>query len=367
MALARGLGSDTQQMAIRIQRGAAEGLHVDQECGRFRVADHFVLDKLVFRRKIATIESFVNSLSRTNMSKPSLTIAAVERDVGLSKDVLRVWERRYGFPAPDRDAHGERLYPLDQVERLRLIKRLMDQGQRPGRLMASTDEDLNALASARPSTPAAGSGVDTQALDGMISLIKEHDASGYTLALQQRLAREGLQRFVQDTMAPLTAMIGQAWEDGRVEVYEEHLFTELSSRVLRQAISGVAGGQAPRVMLTSLPDEPHGLGLLMVEGVLSIEGAHCIPLGTQMPMLSITDAARAHRADAVALSFSAAFPARQIPALLGQLRELLPADIALWAGGSGVLRLAPMAGVRLMVSLAEVRTAAAEWQETARS
>ena len=233
------------------------------------------------------------------MSKPSLNIAAVERDVGLSKDVLRVWERRYGFPTPDRDAHGERQYPLDQVERLRLIKRLMDQGQRPGRLMSASMEDLNALASARPSAPSSRDEADAGALDGMISLIKKHDALGYSQALQQRLARQGLQRFVQDTMAPLTAMIGQAWEEGKVEVYEEHLFTELSSRVLRQAIANVAGGQTPRVLLTSLPEEPHGLGLLMVEGVLSIEGAHCIPLGTQMPMLSITDAARAHRADLV--------------------------------------------------------------------
>ncbi len=296
------------------------------------------------------------------MSKPSLNIAAVERDVGLSKDVLRVWERRYGFPTPDRDAHGERQYPLDQVERLRLIKRLMDQGQRPGRLMSASMEDLNALASARPSAPSSRDEADAGALDGMISLIKKHDALGYSQALQQRLARQGLQRFVQDTMAPLTAMIGQAWEEGKVEVYEEHLFTELSSRVLRQAIANVAGGQTPRVLLTSLPEEPHGLGLLMVEGVLSIEGAHCIPLGTQMPMLSITDAARAHRADVVALSFSAAFPARLAPSLLTQLRGLLPGTVALWAGGSGVARLAPLEGVHSFTSLKTIQAAVADWR-----
>lgn len=296
------------------------------------------------------------------MSKPSLNIAAVERDVGLSKDVLRVWERRYGFPTPDRDAHGERQYPLDQVERLRLIKRLMDQGQRPGRLMAASMDDLNALASARPSAHLSREEVDAGALDGMISLIKKHDAVGYSQALQQRLARQGLQRFVQDTMAPLTAMIGQAWEEGNVEVYEEHLFTELSSRVLRQAIANVAGGQTPRVLLTSLPEEPHGLGLLMVEGVLSIEGAHCIPLGTQMPMLSITDAARAHRADVVALSFSAAFPARLAPSLLTQLRGLLPGTVALWAGGSGVARLAPLEGIHSFTSLQTIQAAVANWR-----
>ncbi|MCB1912570.1 MAG: MerR family transcriptional regulator, partial [Rhodocyclaceae bacterium] len=63
------------------------------------------------------------------------SIAAVERDTGLSKDTLRVWERRYGFPTPERDENGERLYPGDQLERLRLIKRLLDQGRRPAALM----------------------------------------------------------------------------------------------------------------------------------------------------------------------------------------------------------------------------------------
>jgi DNA-binding transcriptional MerR regulator len=75
-----------------------------------------------------------------------LTIAQVERETGLSKDVLRVWERRYGFPTPRRSEGGDRLYEPDQVERLRLIKRLMDQGLRPGRLFSLAADQLNDLA-----------------------------------------------------------------------------------------------------------------------------------------------------------------------------------------------------------------------------
>ena len=59
------------------------------------------------------------------MNKLSFTIANVERETGLSKDLLRMWERRYGFPAPERDANGDRVYPAEQVERLRKIKRLV--------------------------------------------------------------------------------------------------------------------------------------------------------------------------------------------------------------------------------------------------
>lgn len=297
------------------------------------------------------------------MNTPGFNIAAVERDTGLSKDVLRVWERRYGFPVPDRDANGERLYPAEQVARLRLIKRLMDQGHRPGKLIAAPAEELTALAPRRSrhieKTPAA----DAKGLAELLTLIKQHDAAGYLQAMQQCLARQGLQRFVQDTVAPLTRQVGEAWEDGSVEVFEEHLFTELTKRLLRQAIAALPGGaRSPRVLLTSLPDEPHILGLLMVEALFALEGAECIPLGTQMPLLEIGRAAEAHHADIVALSFSIAFPQRQIPGLLQQLRLVLPAGIELWAGGGGIARITPPAGVRLLQTLDIAIDALAEWR-----
>jgi DNA-binding transcriptional MerR regulator/methylmalonyl-CoA mutase cobalamin-binding subunit len=297
------------------------------------------------------------------MNHPSFTIAAVERDTGLSKDVLRIWERRYGFPVPDRDTNGERLYPADQVERLRLIKRLMDQGHRPSKLIAAPAEELTALAPRRSHRTTSAPQADAAGLADLLALIKQHDAAGYLQAMQQRLARQGLQRFVQDTVAPLTNQVGDAWEDGSFEVFEEHLFTELTKRLLRQAIAALpAGPRGPRVLLTSVPDEPHILGLLMAESLFALEGAECIPLGTQMPLLEIGRAAEAHRANIVALSFSIAFPQRQIPGLLQQLRLVLPSSIELWVGGGGVVRVSPFPGVRLLGTLDDALAALAEWR-----
>ena len=72
-----------------------------------------------------------------------LNISAAERETGLSKDVLRMWERRYGFPHPTRDDNAERRYPADQVAKLRAIKRLMETGMRPGKLIEQSLEELN--------------------------------------------------------------------------------------------------------------------------------------------------------------------------------------------------------------------------------
>ena len=296
------------------------------------------------------------------MKETQFTIAAVEREVGLSKDVLRVWERRYGFPVPNRDPHGERLYPAEQVLRLRLIKRLMDLGHRPGRLMSTAVEELEALAAGSPSVGAADADAGSHELDELFALVRHHDAAAYLQAMQQRLARQGLRRFVLDTVAPLTVQIGFAWQQGQLQVFEEHLFTELTARVLRQAIATVPGGSEPRVLLTTLPKEPHEMGLLMVEAVLSLEGAQCISLGTQMPLMEIVDAVAAHQVDVVALSFSAAFPARQTRALLQQLRAALPGPAELWAGGAGVRKLAAPDGVMCMASLDSAIAAVSRWR-----
>src|SRR6266478_5364874 len=78
-----------------------------------------------------------------------LNISAVERETGLSKDVLRIWERRYGFPEPKRDDNAERQYPQEQVAKLRAIKRLMDTGMRPVKLIRRSLAELNTIAETR--------------------------------------------------------------------------------------------------------------------------------------------------------------------------------------------------------------------------
>jgi methylmalonyl-CoA mutase cobalamin-binding subunit len=112
----------------------------------------------------------------------------------------------------------------------------------------------------------------------------------------------------------------------------------------------------PRILLTSVPDEQHVLGLLMVEALFALEGAECIPLGTQMPLLEIARAATAHQADIVALSFSIAFPQRQIPGLLQQLRLMLTPEIALWVGGRGIARITQSEDGKLLYTLKMLST-----------
>jgi DNA-binding transcriptional MerR regulator len=288
-----------------------------------------------------------------------LSIGAVERDTGLSKDVLRMWERRYAFPQPLRDDHGERIYPPDQVAKLRTVKRLMDRGFRPGKIIGMAPADLDALAAS--ATNRAGHDDEIEAI---LELIRAHQLPELRQRLGQMLMRQGLQRFVTDTVGPLTVAVGDAWVRGEFAVFEEHLYTEQIQGVLRNAIASAQGhSKAPRILLTTFPSEQHRLGMLMVESLLVVDGATCIPLGTETPGAEIARAVGAHRVNVVALSFSAAFPDRQAAAGLRELRASIPRDVEIWAGGSCIRRLRrSIDGVVLVRSLDQLPQLVTEWR-----
>ena len=205
----------------------------------------------------------------------TLSIAAVERDTGLSKDTLRVWERRYGFPMPQRDAIGERAYTLDQVEKLRIIKRLLEAGHRPGRIVALPFAELQGLSAQTVDAPTrmVETALASADLQMQLDLIGQHDVPAMRSALTRLLSRFGVSRFVTEVVAPLNVAVGDAWIRGQLEIYEEHAYTETVQVVLRQAIASIPeppGAGRPRVLLTTPPNEPHGLGLLMAEAILAL-------------------------------------------------------------------------------------------------
>jgi methylmalonyl-CoA mutase cobalamin-binding subunit len=293
---------------------------------------------------------------------PTLNIAAVERETGLSKDVLRKWEMRYGFPAPLRDSLGERAYPADQVNRLRLIKRLMDAGMRPSRVVNVDAEGLIALARAREVGRPGENRVDVAARS--LGMLRKRDPGALRQHLQRELLRHGMEQFVLDTLVPLSHAVGEAWARGELDIHEEHVYTEVVQGLLRSTTASLnhAAG-SPRMLLTTLPEEQHGLGLLMAAALFSLRGAACISLGTQTPVQEIARAARVHNVDVVALSFSNAYPRRRIQPALDELRQQIGDAIEIWAGGAGSARMPASAiGARFLPTLELAQEALSTWQ-----
>lgn len=340
-----------------------------------------------------------------------MSISAVERDTGLSKDTLRVWEKRYGFPNPERDHQGERCYPLEQVERLRLIKRLLDVGHRPGRVVALSNDDLQTLAqhsaeglAARPTPQAsapkvaglagemaparptdlsaalsqthvahghAGPATWGQAsawVDEGLRFADAHDVTGLKRMLLQALAHLGLSRFSLEVATPLQQAMGEGWLRGRFLVPQEHWVSHCLQQVLHSAIVALPLARpehAPRVLLSTFPGEPHTLGLLMVEAWLALLETQPVNLGPQTPVWDLVNAAQSHRADVVALSFSASAPATLVQDTLPDLRAKLPEHIELWAGGRHpLLQRRTPPGVRVLEDVGSLHAAVHVWRAT---
>ena len=290
-----------------------------------------------------------------------LPISSVERETGLSKDALRVWERRYGYPTPDRDTNGERLYAPTQVQRLTQIKRLMDRGYRPGKLLALDDAALTAFDEVRPAVLAK---LNAQPLDQWMHLVKTHDSEALEGQFFRELAKRGLADFVQDIIAPLITRVGEAWSRNELGIFEEHLFSQHLEKMFRTVLANMPPQQgSPRVLLTTLSGEEHTLGLLMVEALMVVEDVCPVLLGPQTPINEILRAAQLKQVDAVCLSFSSAYSPTLSAQGLRDLRQLLPADIALWAGGHGVKTIRkPIDGVCLMPEFQDLYACLAKWQ-----
>ncbi len=303
---------------------------------------------------------------RADLSQPSFSIAAVERDTGLPKDTLRVWEKRYNFPQPERDSFGERIYPISQVEKLRVIKRLLDGGHRPGKIIGLSIDELVKLAEA--SSAGARLAVAPDSLDelnGYMELIKRHDAEEFRQTMSRLALTMGLSRFVSEVVAPLTSMVGDAWARGYFEIFEEHIFTETIQVVLRNSLNTIPSARkGPRVLLTTLPNELHGLGLLMAECIFSMEGAQCVSLGTQTPIYDIVLCARAQNVNIVALSFSAIQSSPAVLDAVSELRDKLPHNVEIWCGGaSTILRKKASDNFLLLTSLESISDAVMNWRQ----
>lgn len=271
----------------------------------------------------------------TQINFKPIPINVVERETGLTKDMLRKWESRYGYPQPLRTEIGERVYTAEDLRRLKSIKRLLDCGMRPGDVVHRPMDELAVLQTQCRVCSAEGarSGVVDQALDHL----RGTSVDALKNMFRQLLIRQGLKEFVISSVAQLNVAVGSAWAEGTLSVFQEHFYTETLRNFLMDAIACIEKPpHAKKVLLSTPPEELHGLGLLMVQALFSLDGYECISLGTQTPATELAAAVAHYGADIVAVSISVTCPKRQWVPFLESLRLHTPETVQIWVGGSGV-------------------------------
>jgi len=309
------------------------------------------------------------------------SIRVVANRTGIPADTLRVWERRYGFPKPERRPGGSRVYSEDDVARLRLLARALEAGFRPSEVVPLPFADVTRLVDASVAdapgllvatntararaAPSSGAG---SPIEAALQALRTDDLVGVRAVLRAAAIALGPRAFVTDVAHPLAVRVGEQWAEGLLEVRHEHLASACLTSQLHLLLGAHDDGdRSPTVLLATLPGEPHALGLDMVAVYLAASLAAPHVLGADTPPAQITGAARAHHVDVVGLSISPAAEATAAALAVASVAETLPARTELWLGGGGA-RAAALAApaARLIVTWPELDVALAAWRADAR-
>jgi MerR family transcriptional regulator, light-induced transcriptional regulator len=295
-------------------------------------------------------------------TRPRHPIAVAAERTGLSQDVLRVWERRYGAVEPGRAAGGQRLYSDADIARLALLHAATQGGRSIGQVVKLPSAELAALIdgdiAARGPARAQGAGdeIGVAVIESALGLTRTMEAGRLNDVLRRAAAEMGIPAFLEGVAAPLLRRLGDEWHAGRLGPGQEHLASSaLHDIVIETMRSFMPGAGAPRVLVTTPAGERHVIGAALVGAAASVEGWAVLYLGGDLPAAEIIQAAASGKVRAVALSVVYVENRDLVIGEIATLRSRLPADVAIIVGGRGAERLRPdlMAiGVPVEASLA---------------
>jgi len=267
-----------------------------------------------------------------------LRIGELSRRVGVSPEVLRAWERRYGVLRPTRSEGGFRLYSTADEERVRRMLALQQEGLSPA-IAARTAATADDGASAASAVPA-------EALrQALADALDRFDEGAANRTFDRALAVLTLDTLLRQIVLEYLADLGERWSAGLASVAQEHFATN----VLRGRLLGLARdwgqGGGPLALLASPPGELHDLGLICFGLALRAHGWRIAFLGADTPVDTLKHAADSLRPDLVVLT---ATVAQRLSQIQSELREVSGSTRLALAGAGASEALAASIGAELL-------------------
>jgi MerR family transcriptional regulator, light-induced transcriptional regulator len=238
-------------------------------------------------------------------------IGELSRRSGVSPDLLRAWERRYGLLSPSRSAGGLRLYSEEDVLRVRAM-----QDQLAAGLAAA---EAAAVATSREATTEPPANDTSTARSELAAALLDFDETRAHATLDALVARFSLDTVLADVIVPFLHELGEQWERGEISVAQEHFASSLLRGRLLGLGRGWGQGHGPTALLACAPGEQHDLGLIAFGLALRARGWRILYLGPDTPLDSLAEAARSSRPDRVVIS---AVDPRSLDATRESLNEL---------------------------------------------
>jgi MerR family transcriptional regulator, light-induced transcriptional regulator len=235
----------------------------------------------------------------------SLRIGEFARRVGLSAQLLRAWERRYGLLQPVRSPGGFRLYTSEDAERVARMRRDLADG------LSAAEAARAALQTARPSA-----GLLEDGAARLLAAIHAYDEAAVQAVLDQSLAAFGLEPVLRDLILPTLRRVGLEWQEGTLAISREHFASNLIRGRLLSLARLWGRGSGPLALLACAPGEQHDITLLAFGLLLRSYGWRILFLGADTPISTLTQTAEATRPTiAVLASFDSALLEAEATAL----------------------------------------------------
>jgi len=273
----------------------------------------------------------------------SYPISAVAKLTGIPLDTLRAWERRYRTVIPKRGERG-RVYSEEQIQKLLLLRRAVEQGHSIGQVAALGDRQLRELlekSSAIAAAESASNRTDANALLApVLQALDRFDYAATDREINRLAASLGSPRtFVHEAALPLMRTVGERWHEGRCSIAQEHMLTNLLTALLASLVRTYTPlNPAARVLLATPRNERHAFPTLAAAMLAAAGGMGAIYLGTDLPAADIVLAARKSEADVILLSLSSP-PNSEVLDEIDTIARKAPRAAALWLGGSPALHL----------------------------
>ena len=234
-----------------------------------------------------------------------LRIGELSRRAGVSPELLRAWERRYGLLEPTRSPGGLRLYSLEDLERVRLMSRHIAEGlaaREAAALAARAPVDAAAEPEAAAPRPAAVA-FDPPAVRAALGAATERfDEPRAQALIDELLAAASVDAVLSEVVLPCLHELGERWERGELTVAHEHFASNLLRGRLLGLARGWGRGGGRRALLACPAGERHDLGLVAFGLALRGRGWAIDFLGGDTPTDSLVSAAAAIEPELVVVS-----------------------------------------------------------------
>jgi MerR family transcriptional regulator, light-induced transcriptional regulator len=223
-----------------------------------------------------------------------LRIGELSRRVGVSPELLRAWERRYGLLQPTRSEGGFRLYSNADEERIRAMQLRLEGGLSAAQAAAAVLLGSEAVEVTAPDLSGSRA--------GLLDALERYDEATANAFFDRLLATFDTDTVLVEVVLPVLRSLGEGWMEGRITIAQEHF----ASSVLRGRLLGLARGwgrgTGPVAVLACPSGEQHDLPLLLFGIALREAGWRITFLGADTPIATIERAAASVPASAVVLS-----------------------------------------------------------------